>query len=476
MKISVGNSYSRIFDATYDELSWADEYMSVATTKYRPGQYGKVTYEARVRMLQRSTGLFPTGLLGPLQVQAGRNSISLVVEDGRDIPCPVDRNADLTWLRDYQRVAVHAAVNAERGLIKVPTGGGKTEIFIGLTKVLPCEWLFVVHRTDLVQQAAARYHLRTGETCGFWEEGEWHKGSAHVTVATFQGLYTALKRKNPNVLAFLKRVQAINVDECHAVPAASFYDVTMACTNAYYRFGQSGTPLDRGEVDSLRTIGALGAIVCRMQSDTLVKAGVLSPPTIHMVPCVQKNTKSSTWAGVYRDLVVQSEHRNSMLADMAVHATKPALCFVEHISHGAALEKLMRARGLNVEFVNGHDWDESRRRAIKHLVQGKIDVLICSVIFQEGIDIPELESVIVGTGKASVVAALQRIGRGMRTAAGKTGFEVWDCLDMGQRWLANHAQSRLASYRKEGHTVHCEWPSDQLELPITPPVDTNQTA
>jgi superfamily II DNA or RNA helicase len=85
------------------------------------------------------------------------------------------------------------------------------------------------------------------------------------------------------------------------------------------------------------------------------------------------------------------------------------------------------------------------------------------VIFQEGIDIPALRSVIIGTGGKSTIASLQRIGRGMRMAEGKHEFEVWDVLDQGQKWLKAHALGRFQAYGREGHEVVVLQPGD-LEL------------
>ena len=81
-------------------------------------------------------------------------------------------------------------------------------------------------------------------------------------------------------------------------------------------------------------------------------------------------------------------------------------------------------------------------------------MLICSKIFQEGTDIPELRSVVIASGGKSVIEAVQKIGRGMRMSKGKgDSFEVWDIWDTGRKMLAKHAKSRRKAYTDEGYEV-----------------------
>lgn len=458
MRIVAGNVWSQIDEFTDRELAWVDERTSVAVTRYRPGAWGKIKFDDRQWLLHALSRQFPTGLL-PILLAAnraeGRPHTIEVIDKRGPAPCAPDPSADLAWLRDYQRAAVDALVHKGRGIIKAPTGSGKGEVIVGLTRALPCEWLMAVHRTDLVEQQAKRYATRTGLSAGRWLGSSWQRGEGNLTVATFQSLWAAIKERRSDVMELVEGVQGLIVDEVHAQAAETFLKVSMLMGNAYFRVGLSGTPLDRSEWDALRVQGALGPIVHEIRTDTLVDAGLLARPTIRMVPCVQHWPRDdfAEWGPVYKKLVVESVLRNNLLAETAVRAAKPALCFVEHRDHGDELAAQMRARGLKVDFVHGKHWTAARSGAVKKLVQGHFDVLICSIIFQEGIDIPELESVIVASGKASIVGTLQRIGRGMRTAKGKTGFEVYDVWDVGQKWLENHAKERRGAYEREGHEV-----------------------
>lgn len=455
MKVEIRNSsWSALVEATEDERAWLDAWATAHERRYHGDGDG------RVRMLHPVSGLIPTGLalLAARASRAAGVTIDLLDQRGAP-PCAPDSQADLGWLRPYQQAAVAAVVRAGRGLVKAPTGSGKTEVFVALTRALPCEWLLCVHRADLVTQAAERYARRTGERAGTFVSGRWSRGSANVTVATFQSLARALAKPKSatDARALLGGVQALAVDEVHAQPAASFYRVTMAMRDAYFRVGLSGTPLDRGPVDVLRTVGAIGPLVYKIPASVLVEAGVLARPVVRMLPCRQEGRTDVSWRAVYEQLVVHSRARNDILERAVEMAQRPTLLFVDEIAHGVEMVRRLERAGVRVAMVDGgnHGAHGNLTRA---LVEARLDVLVATVVWQEGIDIPELASVVMGAGKASVVGALQRIGRGMRTAQGKEGFEVWDIADQGQGWLERHARARARAYKREGHEVLHGWP------------------
>ncbi len=476
MKLEENTAWSQLVDATPEERAWAEEYLSCDETRYNPVT-GKREL-GRFQMMQPN-GLFPSGLLRGLRRAVVTDGLGVEVVDKRPAaPCVPDPNADLAWLRPYQLEAVQAIVAHGRGLIKAPTGSGKSEIVIGATRALPCQWLAVVHRADLVQQMADRYALRTGLTAGTFTGGGWNPGDGNLTVSSFQALYKCAQERPAEFHAFMQRVGGIAVDEVHAQSAETYFFVTMAC-EARYRIGLSGTPLDRGDKESLHVIGALGPIIYQISTEVLTEAGILAKSVIRMVPVVQKPKSQwdfGGWAGVAKKFIVRSEVRNAAIVRAAVMAAKPALLFVERMEQGEALAVLLRAQGIPTDFAHGSFSVDERKAKVRRLLQGHHEVLICTVIFQEGIDIPALGSIIIGLGGKSVVAALQRIGRGMRMAAGKTTFEVYDLWDFGHPYLEKHAKERRAAYEREGHTVTIGWPGEPPWVPPAPPTVEEQAA
>lgn len=454
MLIEHHNSWSWVRDYTSKELDWLDDYLSAPITRYtREGGWS----EDRYRMLSAVNRRFASGLAALAAKAAVEEGIDLRLDDHRGpAPCEFGGRELAAWNRDYQHRCVDQCGEAVRGTVKAPTGSGKTEMMVAITRRAPCEWIMMTHRTELVTQFAERYHLRTGETAGTFASGVWKRGSCNVTVATFQAVFRSARQK-PNKRGDLPRlveaVRGLLIDEVHGQSAATYYRGTQLFEHAYFRFGFSGTPLHRGDEDALLTIGAVGPVVATVSYQELVDAGVLARPIARAVVCDQKAGKSGGWVDTYQRLVSRSSRRNQLIADVCERVKLPCLVFVDELKHGKYLVDRIAGSGFRVDFVHGKHAPAVRRSGLRRLAEGDLDILVCTVIFQEGIDIPSLRSVVVAGGKSSSVACLQRAGRGMRRAPGKETFELWDVLDTGQEWLERHAHDRLETLRGEGIPV-----------------------
>lgn len=452
MLIEQHNVRSRVREATEAELAWLADYLTYDDAKAR---FARPNGDGRIRLFNVFDRSFATGFVRGILAAAPELGFSVTVEDARTQPCEVVKDADLAWLRDYQREAVDKALKAQRGILWMPTGAGKTEVAAGLARTLPCSWLFIVPQADLLYQTAERFERRTGEKAGIVGDGEWRE--ERFTVATFQTLAAAIGGRSSGAkqmaaAALLGGVQGLMVDECHTLPADSVLAVVAKTRNAFWRFGLSGTPLARGDRKSLLAIGALGGIIHRIKPEVLIEAGALSRPTIRVVPSVQSSNRP-TWQGAYTELVVRSKQRNKTVVNMAVAAQKPAFVFVQHVKHGKILKGMLEAAGLRTDFAWGAHETWLRGKMLDRLQSGELDVVVCSSVFQQAIDVPKLRAVVNAAGGASVIATIQRIGRGTRVTEDKKTFEVWDVVDRGNRWLERHSRERIRAYEGEGYTV-----------------------
>lgn len=460
MWLAQGNLNVKVTRASEAEVAWLRSKESGLTYGNKKTLFTKGEVEL-VRFFDLIESSFPAGFLDEMLRRARASNIEVQVIDARTPPAPPVK-ADLAWLDAHQQEAVAVALNRTRCILQMPTGAGKTEVAIGLARSVPTKWLFLVHRKTLLEQTAARYELRNpGERAGRVGDGLWEAGE-RFTVATFQTL-AAAARKDPKTLQkFLATFGGLIVDEAHVLPADSFWRVSMMVCNAYWRVGVSGTPLDRGDQKGAYTIGSLGDVAFKVESGILINEGRLAKPIIRMLPVKhdfrevdrQGFLRKWDWKKVYDEGVVRSKDRNRALLAATVKAEKPALVFVKDIIHGKAFHTALAKRGVKSDFVWGKASLSQRQAATRRLERRDIDVLVCSVIFQEGVDIPELRSVVIACAGKSVIATLQRIGRGMRMGPnGKETFEVWDVLDTGNGWLERHAKARRHAYQREGYQV-----------------------
>lgn len=453
MKIELHNIKAIVTESTEEERVWLSKFLSFPdySTWHKSG--GKSSTPAKFKLFNKYQNSFPAGLCEIVGRGALKNKFTFELDDQRKAPCQEDPLADLDWLRWYQLESIATIVKETRGIIHAPTGSGKGEILIGLVKALPCLWIFLVHRQNLVDDIAARYRKHTGLEPIFYENGMAIPKTGLVLV-TFQQLDAALKQCHKTAEDLLAAAEGLIVDECHIQSADSFYKVTQLTANAYYRVGLSGTPLARGDRRSVKAVGALGEVVYRIKIRTLIDEGVLAEPIIYMTR-VEQYSARSTYQGVYGELVVSSNIRNQAVADMAADSKKPSMVFVKQDKHGIDIKERLIKMGFNVDFVSGKVKSIKKRESMKSsLEQGDLDILVASVVFQEGVDIPNLESVVLGHGGRSIIATMQRIGRGMRNNGGKKKtFEVWDIYDEGCSTLEKHSRARRATYLRETFKV-----------------------
>lgn len=453
MRIEVDCATAKVVEATAAERDFLRAYLTFSDPQARFTN-GSPTID----LLDPMTDSFPAGFAAKARKAgatrthlSGRlDPIEIELVDVRASP-PERREIELAWLRDYQRKAVETALAKTRGLVQIATGGGKTECMAALVAAVPDRWLILVPQSDLLEQTADRIERRTGERPGLIGDGQWDP--KRITVATFQTLSRRMtKAKDKRAYELVRGVRGIIVDEAHSAASGTFSFVLSQARNAYYRIGFSATPLDRSDKKSIFVIAQLGGLIHRTTSAELRALGMLADAKIKMVR-VEQGSTAPTWPGVYGECVVKSKARNAVVVEMARQAAKPALVFVSQVRQGNTLMPLIQKAGLRAELVWGEDDTDQRRKAIKDLVEGRLDVLVCSSVFQQAVDIPSLASVVNGAGGSSVIQTLQRIGRGTRVTKDKKTFEVWDVLDDGHRWLRKHGNQRKDVYESEGYKV-----------------------
>lgn len=470
------NTWVRV-EGTDSERAWLYEYLVFRCKSFRPSG-GKVKFFMEDhRLYEMKLDRFPAGLARATYAKAKEEGLAITIADVRTGKVAPDENADLEWLRHHPFASIDPIVHEidavkavwanPRCILKLPTGAGKGDIACGIVRSIPVKWLFLVHRASLVDQQWQRFLKKIGET-----------DAGRVTCVSFQQVLEWVQAKHQPGMNLLREVGGVLVDECHGLGAPSYYDIVMRTENAYYRVGLSAT-VKRGDGRHIYTTAALGQLAYKVEARYLIDIGILSEPKITFLVCRQKGGKAKTWQGAHGENVVRNATRNRLFLNTCIRAAKPSLAFVKQVNHGKRLAEALLKKGIKAEFVWGAKNTKVRGAAIERLERGDTDLIVTNVVFQEGIDIPSLRSVVVGTGGASPVASIQRLGRGTRRDKGKSTFEVWDFADLGCGcmtdpdaekhkacdWLEEHFKKRRRAYEAEGFTFTVEDPtSAQIEL------------
>lgn len=432
-----------IIDAKYhlDEIGLIRE-----VCRARPaGYYFMPTFRAGVWdgyiSLMTSYSTFPTGLL-PIVTKAlvaKDYTVDVIHKTCAKQVCQVNADdLDGITLRAYQVEAANTMLKAKRGVAKMATNSGKTEVMAAMIKALNVPTILLVHRKELLYQTAERLTARGVKNVGIVGDGEWHPDI--VTVAMIQTLQNKLKKLD------MSKNKLLFIDECHHLSSDQAMDVFNHIPGCY-RYGLSGTPIKYDLLADMKLLAATGDIIYELENEYLIKHEYSAKPYIELK--VIELDDDIIWKMDYTDavdqLIVHNFNRNKAVFEYAVKATGTVLVIVDRIEHGKLLNKMIPGS----VFVYGSDTTE-RRREILDRMRSTSGVYIASPIFDEGIDVPSVDTLVYAAGGRSNVKLLQRIGRGMRKKEGDNTLHILDFIDDTNKHLLEHSNDRLDSYIREG--------------------------
>lgn len=429
------------------ERMFLNEYLSQVDpgAKFSPAfQAGR--WDGKHRLYRKASDSFPSGMIRPVVERCAQLGLRCEVRDMRGMPS-FSRLGDAAWLRDYQRPALDAMVRRTRGIVWAPTSAGKTEMFSAAGQVIGANWLVLVDTKDLMEQAAARFELRTGERAGRYGDGQCDL--RRYTVATVQTIDSRWEDSATQQL--LRDADGVVVDEVQIAAGDRCQRILAACVNAYWRFGFSATPNERRDRMDLKAQGMLGPIIYRIDERELVEAGAVAPARV--VFSRFRHGRYPSWPVALEDGIVGNAARNALVVQMALTAPRPTLVHARMLPHVRALEEGLRAAGLRVDHVVGESDTGRRKTMVRRLSHRDLDVLVVSKVFNKGIDIPEARSIVNAAGGDSSTDAIQLLGRVMRAAEGKDQCEYRDVLDEGDRILSRHAKHRAEALEGRGWKV-----------------------
>jgi len=395
----------------------------------------------------------PTGLIDRVIRIICKAGLDFSIDDRRIFPgsqCTPLKDLALKGvkLRTYQKKAIHQCLVKERGILDLATNAGKTEIFIGLMKILNLKTLVLTHRKELLYQTSERIKERIGWSVDKVGDSLDESGN-EATVAMVQ---TLSKLDAKDLKTRLKDFHLLICDETHHSGSAlkTYYKVGMHCP-AFFRFGLSGTPFTKDEVKDLRMIGLLGPTIMKVSNADLVEEGFSAKPEITMTEIDQSRLAGLNYPDSYLQGIVHNAERNRKIYDKALELDLPTLIIVQQIEQEKNLKQMFESN--HCQFIWGEQSSEERQKALKDFKRGRVKYLISSVILDEGIDLPSIRHLILGAGGKSSIRTIQRLGRALRIDEGKDKVYISDFLDVGNQYLQAHARRRKRDYEKEGFEV-----------------------
>ena len=434
-------------------------------TKGKKGWDGKTSIISKAHKVNGSSH-FPTGLLpnvyqALLQMRIPAKDIRF--NDLRATPKTQGTGLHNLTLRGYQQDAFDVAISNEfngyrwpQGVFKIATGGGKTELACALYQGIKVPTVFVVHRKHLIGQTRRRF-AKYGVPTGQIGDGVFEPDEDGVTVATIQTIHNTLKGGDKGKIATFIRAQQIFFDEAHLCAASldkgnQFIMLSRQFRHAYHRWGLTATPFMKDEYSNQLLMGATGDVVYTISNDDLIKTGYLTKPTVTIIECPP--TKGPRcWPEVYDSAIVLNRWRNLRIIEELLKAPTPAIIMCNRITHANIIANVAKHKGLILPVVQGSTSSEERAEILADLQSGKRKHIIATTVFDEGVDLDQLRTIILAGGGKSKVAMLQRIGRGLRIAKGKHAFKLIDFKDTSGRIMLGHSKLRKDTWVQEGFDI-----------------------
>lgn len=215
MKIQVGDVYSTILDFkdNLDAVALVRNVCRAHPSGYKFMRAYKLKKWDGYICLMKGMSQFPTGLLDDVLFVFKEKHIhgDLIVKYA-DLP-----HAELTpdmltgiTLRDYQLEAAKTLIDVKRGVAKMATNSGKTEVMAVVLKALNTRSVVLVRRKELMYQTAERFKQRGLSNVGMIGDGIWEPNV--ITVAMIQTLGADIQRCN-----IFKDNKVLIIDECHNI-------------------------------------------------------------------------------------------------------------------------------------------------------------------------------------------------------------------------------------------------------------------
>lgn len=410
---------------------------------------------------------FPTGLLFLVEDTFKKYKLQYKLIDNRT-PIEVGEPIAVRTITPYpyQIKTVKKALEEGGGVIQVATGGGKSAICCMITGAINTQTMIYVHTKDLLYQMKDNIERLLGVEAG--QIGDGVVDIRKFTVATVQTAFRAYGKKYVehsedakfketldvskhkwDIIRAIESANLIFFDECHRLIADTFQFVSQKSKSARHRYALSATAFRDDDCDILVN-AACGRKIVNISASYLIEHKFLVKPVIFINKVSKAHRHYRDYHKAYDDYVVYNEERNNLIvkaADMALANKRHILILIQKLKHGELLYDLLKDKH-RVVYLKGKDAAEDRRLAIDAMKDRDIDCIIASTIFDEGVDIPILDTLILAGGGKSKVRALQRIGRVLRKYPKKDKAYVVDFYD-DVTYLSKHSKERQKMYSSE---------------------------
>ncbi len=345
-----------------------------------------------------------------------------------------------------------------RNLVVAATGTGKTVIaaldykrFLKEHSKEACRLLFVAHREEILKQSLYTFRAVLKDA----NFGDMFVGSYRPD--SLEALFISIQTFNAQ--EFTSKTTAdyydyIVVDEFHHA-AAPTYQKLLEYYQPKILLGLTATPERMDGKNILKYFD--NRIAAEIRLPEAIDRKLLSPfQYFGVTDTVDLDTLKWSAGGydkneltkVYTFSGMAAEKRaNMIIASLLRYVTDidavKGLGFCVSVQHAEFMSRFFNEKGIPSIYLTGNSADEERKTAKNKLVSGEIRFIFVVDIYNEGVDIPEVNTVMFLRPTESLTIFLQQLGRGLRLAEGKECLTVLDFI--GQANKKYHFEDKFAA-------------------------------
>ena len=340
-------------------------------------------------------------------------------------------------LRDYQDEAVAGFVAALR-----ETGRGQVVLATGLGKtVVMAEALAQLFRDEAVPHGRALVLAGTRELVdqlhrAFWDQiPKWiatHRLIGGEEPSHWDGITFATVQSVASRIDELPEFGAVLIDEAHHVGSETFSRVTSHLSDAMVG-GVTATPWrgDRYDIDSL-----LGPPVIRIGIAEGLRRGFLCEVDYRMLAdnidweLVRSRSRHRYSISQLNKLLLlptrDEEAAKSIRGSFDADKRRAAIAFCPSIGHAKSFAGTLRLFGFRAESITGDMDARERDQTMASFRKGALDIVTTRDLFNEGVDVPDVDMIVFMRVTHSRRIFVQQLGRGLRVAPSKDKVVVMD--------------------------------------------------
>lgn len=374
-------------------------------------------------------------------------------------------------LYDHQKQIVASCLKHKRGVIKAPTGSGKSYCIAELIRIFSndnLKILVTVPTINLLYQMSKDikdYYLLNNikEEILLGKVGDGSYEFSNITIGIPNSLCKINKTKE-----YLNSIDVLISDEIHLSASPTYASIIEECVNRVVSVGMSATPEIAGGT-GIFLEGFFGPSICNITEFQMIDKNIILEPKfcfytspkaflpntlIHNANNISNLSDAhryKTLPQVYNYLIINNEGRNNIIINKAIEQINknngPIIIIVNKVNgpgnHADILKSLLLKHSVDLPIVSGYISKKKRESILQDLKNSKIQGVISGPkVLTAGISIPSLSCIILAGAGKSDNDFIQRVGRLLRKKEGKDRPLVIDFIDQ-QYWFKNQSTSRI---------------------------------